>query len=470
MLQIGPRESKGPPLALAGAMMKDKKPFTYTPGKIDLSEIRNPRMARRLLMNAQAEGVTSVPSSPSGNPSTPPIYLPPAALAAMNSAMAIPVLPQGAFNFRNKSVPKEKPEFMRSPSENQERQQAGMIQQMRGLQQQQQQQQRVQRGQSPSTSASTNTYNSLSSGSSDVNSRQSASYPHPGTTYMQSQQQLSTGNIGTETSRRSPSPLTPELHPRGPTGLGLRPTQTKATTPAPGQNLGSIYIPPNEHQMRQSIFSDRPPTSSVSPNSLQQAYEHTHATCSPMSESSLTTSLPASAQLTKAPTPWMNSYNRIQPLQPQQQPPSQSPLPASGNVGGQNVNVTPWGIGLSGTGPREPGELLHNLAHNNSSASGAAPPGRSSSAGFSPITNPLLPTPAGSPDSFSKQEANVGVQRLPREDSFYNYVPSQSKSFKVIQQITNDEARCEAMEEEETRKRDNQIRNIVIRDGEWFQM
>lgn len=29
-----------PPAALAGAMLKDKKPFTYTPGGIDLSEIK----------------------------------------------------------------------------------------------------------------------------------------------------------------------------------------------------------------------------------------------------------------------------------------------------------------------------------------------------------------------------------------------------------------------------------------------
>lgn len=31
-----------PPAALAGAMMKEKKPFTYTPGGIDLSEINSP--------------------------------------------------------------------------------------------------------------------------------------------------------------------------------------------------------------------------------------------------------------------------------------------------------------------------------------------------------------------------------------------------------------------------------------------
>jgi len=32
---------------------KDKKPFTYLPGGLDLSEIRSPRMQRRLERNAQ---------------------------------------------------------------------------------------------------------------------------------------------------------------------------------------------------------------------------------------------------------------------------------------------------------------------------------------------------------------------------------------------------------------------------------
>ena len=39
------------PDALVGSMIrqpKDKKPFTYLPGGLDLSEIRSPRMARRL--------------------------------------------------------------------------------------------------------------------------------------------------------------------------------------------------------------------------------------------------------------------------------------------------------------------------------------------------------------------------------------------------------------------------------------
>lgn len=42
-------------------MTKDKKPFTYTPGGIDLSQIKSPRMAKRIARNAQYEGVTGTP-------------------------------------------------------------------------------------------------------------------------------------------------------------------------------------------------------------------------------------------------------------------------------------------------------------------------------------------------------------------------------------------------------------------------
>lgn len=46
------------PACVQNAMMtKDKKPFTYTPGGIDLSQIKSPRMAKRLALNASSEGV-----------------------------------------------------------------------------------------------------------------------------------------------------------------------------------------------------------------------------------------------------------------------------------------------------------------------------------------------------------------------------------------------------------------------------
>ncbi|XP_023031729.1 putative mediator of RNA polymerase II transcription subunit 26 isoform X2 [Drosophila willistoni] len=63
------------PACVQNAMMtKDKKPFTYTPGGIDLSQIRSERMAKRLARNAQSEGATGAsqqnrpaqPQSPNG--------------------------------------------------------------------------------------------------------------------------------------------------------------------------------------------------------------------------------------------------------------------------------------------------------------------------------------------------------------------------------------------------------------------
>ncbi|XP_045454804.1 probable serine/threonine-protein kinase kinX [Melitaea cinxia] len=50
-----------PPSALYGAMNKERKPFTYTPGGLDLSEIKSERMAQRLMRNAMSEGVPETP-------------------------------------------------------------------------------------------------------------------------------------------------------------------------------------------------------------------------------------------------------------------------------------------------------------------------------------------------------------------------------------------------------------------------
>lgn len=47
--QVNPMGSYEPPACIQNAMMtKDKKPFTYTPGGLDLSQIRTPSMARRM--------------------------------------------------------------------------------------------------------------------------------------------------------------------------------------------------------------------------------------------------------------------------------------------------------------------------------------------------------------------------------------------------------------------------------------
>lgn len=72
-----------PPPCVQNAMMtKDKKPFTYTPGGIDLSEVRSPRMARRIERNANLGGVGDIPKPQQTHPVN---YgpLPPSTLAAM---------------------------------------------------------------------------------------------------------------------------------------------------------------------------------------------------------------------------------------------------------------------------------------------------------------------------------------------------------------------------------------------------
>lgn len=69
---------------------KDKKPFTYTPGGIDLSEIRSPRMQRRICRNAAAEGVSVPPPPPTPpSPQTGGIPRPP----PMHPQLAVAVLP-----------------------------------------------------------------------------------------------------------------------------------------------------------------------------------------------------------------------------------------------------------------------------------------------------------------------------------------------------------------------------------------
>lgn len=59
-LQIQP-QAEAPACVQNAMMTKDKKPFTYTPGGIDLSQIKSPRMARRISRNANCEGVTNQP-------------------------------------------------------------------------------------------------------------------------------------------------------------------------------------------------------------------------------------------------------------------------------------------------------------------------------------------------------------------------------------------------------------------------
>lgn len=73
-------------------MTKDKKPFTYTPGGIDLSEIRSPRMARRINRNAHAEEMTGLPA-PTTNQHPPIENTGNTNFAAMQSQLPAQVLP-----------------------------------------------------------------------------------------------------------------------------------------------------------------------------------------------------------------------------------------------------------------------------------------------------------------------------------------------------------------------------------------
>lgn len=107
-IRRGPEEAYEPPPAIQNAMMtKDKKPFTYTPGmggKLDLSQIRSPRMARRVAKNANDEGVEGPPKSAVvQEPKTPTnnIYSQP--------QVAVPVFPQQPVGNLRSTLPRSPP-------------------------------------------------------------------------------------------------------------------------------------------------------------------------------------------------------------------------------------------------------------------------------------------------------------------------------------------------------------------------
>lgn len=54
MAAQGPQDFSNLPPQLHGTLGKDKKPFTYTPGGLDLSEIKSPRIQRRIEARQQA--------------------------------------------------------------------------------------------------------------------------------------------------------------------------------------------------------------------------------------------------------------------------------------------------------------------------------------------------------------------------------------------------------------------------------
>ncbi|XP_026735495.1 pollen-specific leucine-rich repeat extensin-like protein 1 isoform X2 [Trichoplusia ni] len=84
--QVNPMGAYEPPACIQNAMMtKDKKPFTYTPGGLDLSQIRTPSMARRLARQRSqeeheqnyAQQPTNGGFHPQGGPAPPPPPPPP---------------------------------------------------------------------------------------------------------------------------------------------------------------------------------------------------------------------------------------------------------------------------------------------------------------------------------------------------------------------------------------------------------
>ncbi|CAH0731798.1 unnamed protein product, partial [Brenthis ino] len=78
--QVNPMGAVEPPACIQNAMMtKDKKPFTYTPGGLDLSQIKTPSMARRMArqrsLEEQEQAYAQQPNNnyhPQGGPIPPP--------------------------------------------------------------------------------------------------------------------------------------------------------------------------------------------------------------------------------------------------------------------------------------------------------------------------------------------------------------------------------------------------------------
>lgn len=64
-------QKMNPPSAIHSAMSRERKPFTYTPGGLDLSEIKSERMAKRLMRNAMNQGVPELPPQALQSPATP---------------------------------------------------------------------------------------------------------------------------------------------------------------------------------------------------------------------------------------------------------------------------------------------------------------------------------------------------------------------------------------------------------------
>ncbi|XP_021947399.1 uncharacterized protein LOC110845309 [Folsomia candida] len=361
--EIGPRD-KGPPAALAGAMMKDKKPFTYTPGGIDLSEIRSPRMAKRLQMNAAAEGVTSAPKPAGGaqqgttpSPSAGP--LPPAAMAAMQPQMAFCVFPQGAAQTLNRTPkpldytdgtgevsvrqgisngnksgppppPPPPPMMAKIPSNNTS---SGPASSPAAMQMQLHAEllARVPTQQPPTPPTNMVTCPQFPAPPVKAKTPPPQNYPFEEEIRVRP---VTNNNVGQGSIYIQPISPPPPVQQQQQQISRNQPQQQQHYRQAAqnkAQNLGSIYIPPIEQQVSSPTYST--PSPSTAPSSAG-SMPRTPPQPQPQPPPSMQT-----PQLKKTPTPWMNSYNKMATKQAES-PPYVNPA---------NIS-TPWGT-LGGSQP-----------------------------------------------------------------------------------------------------------------------
>ncbi|XP_075984856.1 uncharacterized protein LOC142982310 [Anticarsia gemmatalis] len=98
-----------PPSALHSAMSRDRKPFTYTPGGLDLSEIKSQRMAQRLMRNAMNPGVPEVPVHPVLPSNAPTVALPNFNCMPVQVFPAMPANPKTLLRTRSNPDPRDAP-------------------------------------------------------------------------------------------------------------------------------------------------------------------------------------------------------------------------------------------------------------------------------------------------------------------------------------------------------------------------
>lgn len=262
-------------------MTKDKKPFTYTPGGIDfLAEIRSPRMQRRISKNAADEGVTSHSNQTTSNisgSSSKPTQLSPQALMAMQPQMAVSVFPP---------LPQPMP-VLPSPVTH------------------------------PSTTSTTPLSLAIASPlppspptmQQSVHQQQSEVPPLPPQPMRINLKPAVPQFLQSQPQTQSPDQMFEEII----NSLSARNASSQVHSPSPAQplaqsaassvpstvpfaerrsaQLGSLYIPP---------VND---SGSVGGSNANNSNEHNNVTSGPISPF-------ATAQLTKAPMPWMNSQNR----------------------------------------------------------------------------------------------------------------------------------------------------------------